>query len=68
MQYLAVFKSREKFVDQYGELNYFLFTEGISSISDDKAVLYAEDKADNYNYDLLHVHNTSNNKQIQLAL
>lgn len=64
MQYLAVFKSREKIADRYGELDYVPHTEEISSTSDDKAVLHAEYKADNYNYDLLHVHNTTNNKTV----
>lgn len=68
MEYLIVFKSREPIVHSNGELAHISYTEKLTETEDNRAILYAEDKSEKYDWELLHVHNTTNNKTVHSIL
>lgn len=64
MEYLLVFKSREKVLHSGGELAYLYYTEKIMDTEDNHAILIAEDKSDQYDYSLEHVHNITTKNEV----
>lgn len=64
MEYLIVFKSSALIEHNNGEFAHISYTERLTETEDNNAILYAERKSDWYDWNLLHVHNTTNNKTV----